>query len=744
MSSSIASPVSEQFGDIQAQLKNLRNSVDHLEAVAFVPPKQRHTSVKELASDIASDAYDVGIPIDVLEQLIDVLTKPNHLDQTTITTLIKNLYPQESVSSIVVTKVICSLGPSKLKPSPATQTLLLQWLLLVYEFLEDQAHLPRLYAVLFDMLDMISLRRPLCHMLSMITRRRHVKPFRIQAIMELLRNAGDDEKELTALLRVFKNYYPDIIIGELGRVKFFFKHPDPEWTAKVRQLQERSRNRVQFRTEYNSFQAVRRGVSKRSKISGVIPDVQTSRVKPEYTSLEELRDVDNFVERLDKIELPNQIVSVLDDRMAQKYMAIVGPDIARHRLEDWLVAFLKDEAELAKLPDSNESEALRYVLGAVSEYVRSTKQLPDAMQSFLKSYLQGWNGRDYREEILEIMRFIPKSSYDELRKDYLDRLDTAMLNHISSSRTSLLDFYAKLIRQWGVDLRAGSPSFTTGGFKPLVALVTHAEFLLLSLMEIPTLAQNPDAEESRPVTTSILDLYSDLAELYSHASNNGKIRLTVPLSPAIYSLAFTSNLAQISRLCSVLATYKNSFESSLTSQTLQSPAKSTGGFYAPEMVGLYNGYIMDLCNLVWRNRALNSEDQNAHGCLIPQVTKNALIEYIDDSNELLKQRSRGRSEGPAFNHSLGLMFSLSYHVALANHSAACFATFEEQSIERHDQPTIRKPVTQKTLTTLEKEDGVKLTWHEYRLKMLDWFDDMGSDGIGKLMRSTMKALRKET
>lgn len=341
------------------------------------------------------------------------------------------------------------------------------------------------------------------------------------------------------------------------------------------------------------------------------------------------------------------------------------------------------------------------------------------------------------------MQFLPKGPYDELRKDYLDLLDAAVLNYTISSRTSLLDFYAKLIRQWGIDLRTESPSFAAGGFKPLVALVTHVEFLLLSLMEIPnTIQSNQNTEIFRPVTTSILDLYSDLAELYSHASSNGNIRLTVPLPPAIYSLAFTSNLAQISRLCSILATYKNSFESSLASQTLQSPDKSAGGFYAPEMVGLYNGYIMDLCNLVWRNRALNSDDQNAHGCLIPEVTKNAFTEYINDANEILKHR-RGRPEGPAFNHSLGLMFSLSHHVALASHSAACFAAFEdEQSFEHEGRQLIKKPVTQKTLTALEKE-GVKLTWQEYRMRMLDWLDDMGSDGIGKLMRSTMKALRKE-
>lgn len=339
-----------------------------------MPTKQRTTSVKELAGDIASDAYNIGIPIDILEQLIDILTKPNHLDQTTITTLIKNLYPQERVPSTVVTKVVCSLGPTKLKPSPATQTLLLQWLLLIYELLEEPAILSKLYSVLFNMLDMVSLRRLLCHILSLITRRSHVKPFRIQAIMELLHNAGDDEKELMGLLRVFKNYFPDIIIGDIGRSKFFFKHPDPEWTTKLKQLQERNLERNRLGYGHNSFQVVRRGASsKRRKVAGIIPDLQTSRVKPSFTSLEELRDVDGFVERLEKIELPNQIVSVLENRMAHKYMALVGPEIARSRLDDWLDAFFKNEVEMAKLPDSVDSETLHYVLGAVCVYVQSTK-----------------------------------------------------------------------------------------------------------------------------------------------------------------------------------------------------------------------------------------------------------------------------------------------------------------------------------------------------------------------------------
>jgi centromere protein I len=337
--------------------------------------------VSDLARTIASDAYDGGIPIEILEQLVDVITKPNHLDQATITTLIKNLYALEKIPSIIVTKVVCCLGPSKLKPSPATQVLLVRWLLLVYECLDDQSHLSKLYAVLFNSLDMISLRRPLCHLLSLITRRKHVKPFRIQALMELLRNAGDDEKELVGFLRVFKNYYPDIIVGEVGRSRFFFKHPDPEWSARLKQLQDRNRERVSSLTTSNTFQVVRRGGVKRSKVEAVIPDVQTSRVQANHTSLEELRNVYDFVERLEKIELPNQVVSVLGDRLAQKYMLLVGPKIAKLRLEDWLEAFLRDEAERAHSNGFGESESLGYVLGAAAGYVRATKVHTEIDQS---------------------------------------------------------------------------------------------------------------------------------------------------------------------------------------------------------------------------------------------------------------------------------------------------------------------------------------------------------------------------
>lgn len=333
--------------------------------------------------------------------------------------------------------------------------------------------------------------------------------------------------------------------------------------------------------------------------------------------------------------------------------------------------------------------------------------------------------------------YVPVLDFDVLGNDFLIPLERALLNGAISSRTALLDFYSDLIRQWGIQLRA--QPLTTEEFKPLGRLISHAELLALSTLEcLTSMPDLTDAqhEKHKPATLSILDFYCTLAELFTHASMNGSIRLTVPLAPTVYTLAFTPINSVISIMCSVLASYKSSFEASLTSQVLRVP-NSQESLYPTELVGQFNGYIMDICNLIWRNRGLNSEDPNAVGCLIPAPTVGALMRFIREYNE------RERKRDFAFTYTISSIFSLSHHVALCNMSAACFSDIEEENNISDEQPKLRKPVTQKALSALEKEGGMKMVWQEYRVRMLDWLDATGSVGIGNLMRSTMKALRKE-
>ncbi|PGH17258.1 hypothetical protein AJ80_04900 [Polytolypa hystricis UAMH7299] len=724
----------------------LEDAIIQLENVASVPAKQRHTNVADLAKVIAEKAYESGLPLVLLGRLIDIISKAKHLDQTTITTLIKNLYPAERVPPNIVVKVICCLGPSKSKPSPATQSLLLRWIILIYEDMQEPAYLSRLYSILFNYLDMISLRRSLSHLLSLITRRKHVKPFRIQALMELIRNIGPDERELTGLLRVFKSYYPDIIVGESNlptrRATYFFKHPDPEWVEQMRRIQERAAISVRERAQ--TFQVVRRGGVKRSRIEVVIPEVQTSRVKQNFTSLEELRNVRDFVQKLDKIELPNQIVSSLSDPLAQKYLLLVQNEGATKRLESWLDSFLEDELDrIREGGDEDEGgEHLGYVLQTAAGFVRYTKELPNALDKFIRMFLSQWNGHDYRGSILALLEYIPVSRYDELFQSYFMPLESAVLDETPQSKISILRYYSSLIRRWGTIVRSES-SASAAVSNPLSQIILRAELLALTILESPPAIHGTvGSTEQQPEISrclSVLEFYINLADLYNHAPNNANIRLTVPFPQTVYLLAFIPALDNISLLSSVLATYKAAFEASLSSTSLNDPA-SPEPLYPTATVAQFNGYVMDICNLIWRNRGLNSEDPNAMGCLIPAETINVLAEYLQELNT-----------GPANSHDnekhkyqVSTVFSLSQNVALSGISTACFKEIEDETAAKGEEVSVRmmQPVTQKALAALDRSGGVRINWQEYRLKLLDWLDERGAVGIGDLMRSTMKALRR--
>lgn len=107
---------------------------------------------------ICDYAFRQGLSNELLLSIVEILANKNNLDQTSITNIAKNLYPNEKVSTRVVTKIVSGLGQGKSKPSNATQALFVKWLALVQGVLDQPNTLSRLYSVFFNLLDMISLR----------------------------------------------------------------------------------------------------------------------------------------------------------------------------------------------------------------------------------------------------------------------------------------------------------------------------------------------------------------------------------------------------------------------------------------------------------------------------------------------------------------------------------------------------------------------------------------------------------
>ncbi|RKL37362.1 hypothetical protein BFJ70_g6936 [Fusarium oxysporum] len=695
--------------------QEIRLLVDEVIESSKIPAKTRATNVKPTIASLTSLSYEWGLLPGTLDDLIILVTTPNHLDQASQAAIIRNLYPVAPISRKSVLQVISCLGHGALKPSLTLQAALLKWLITVHHTLESPQTLSQTYSVLFNLLDAAATRPNLSHLLALITRRKHVQPFRIQALLNLSRQTGNDPS-LIGLLRVFKDYYPEVIVGDAVRGKASsFKHPDPQWRARLDEIQDAHLHQTEKGTlrPRDGFR-VHRPIS-RSTRNRIIPVVHTSYVAENAVTLEEIENVASFVKNLDKLELPNQLVAVLADPLLQKLMLLRPDGESEQRLANWLNGVLQDVRD----GDADENTFFD-MLDILREYVVSIKNLPPLLLDFFARFLPLWDGSGRRDAMFEILSYSPLLDFKGLYKHIFQPLEAATLDNTPESLLALLALYKNLLHHWTIVLESSDtvPDHASG---TITALVRHVNPLAL------TLCQTCPSVSSR---SAILDFYEQNARLVSHQVLKHYICIELPPSSLIYILFFSSSVAIVSRMCAILAFYKKGFEMAmLTRPGREKSNRIDSTSYNRTFVSLFNGYLMDMCNCFWRGRAFTNSDPNALGCMIPGSLVPVLSSYVTSVDKA---------------HTLASLFSLSHSPLLSLQSRRCIRSLENAEIDSDSSLRIRHegPPTQSSLGQLASSGGLRISWQDYRIKVLEALTARELGGITDLLKNTMTVLRK--
>jgi centromere protein I len=79
--------------------------------------------------------------------------------------------------------------------------------------------------------------------------------------------------------------------------------------------------------------------------------------------------VNDFIQKLEKIELPNQLVAVLGDPLLQKLLLLKSSETISRRVDNWLLAFFEDQLQSIE----NGQRQILETLEAIRDYVRYTK-----------------------------------------------------------------------------------------------------------------------------------------------------------------------------------------------------------------------------------------------------------------------------------------------------------------------------------------------------------------------------------
>ncbi|EPE09405.1 mis6 domain-containing protein [Ophiostoma piceae UAMH 11346] len=695
--------------------------VGDLVQAARVPAKRRQFAVKPTVERLTALTYEHGLRPDAFRTLVvDVLAAPGiYLDQASLGSLIRNLYPVGSSSGSspsssgtvpedVVLAIVGCLGQGQLKPTLAIQSLLLRWIVLVYHVLSPQALavLSRSYAVLFNLLDTAGIRPQLCHVLVLITRRRHT---------------GHDAY-LVGLLRVFKNYYPEVIVGEATRGRASpFKHPDPQWRThldEIRQAQQQSRlesagngsTGVFDSAAYNGFR-VKQSIGRRGKDS-IVPTVHTIHAQEESVTLEEIDSATSLVKNLETLELPNQLVAVLVDPLLQKLLLLRPSEEAFVRVENWLIACVLSAAN-----DDTDREELMDLIEVIHDYITSTKV---------------------------------GEAYDAVYA----QLEARLLNNMAESQLDLLTFYTRVLKHWAVSLSTKEKDQGAEESAWILALVQHVNNLVLALLQ-----SSPEVSSSASSGgTSILaalavaEFYEQVASVLSLRHDNllACVQDLIPPPAAVYILHFNQSSAVESRLYAILANYKRAMEAAMARRPSRSSTGSTTIVNLGTPLGnplkdderarinQFNGYLMDICNCLWRSRAFSFKDTNALGCRLDSAVVNQLSDYTQG----LMDRELPLTSAFNLTHSPTLCLqAISYLRQLEDEAIEAASTSSEgrtngQAIQRRHAG----PVTQAALLQLANSGGLKIAWQAYRSGLLVYLEKHGLGGIAALMYNTMKNL----
>lgn len=138
---------------------------------------------------------------------------------------------------------------------------------------------------------------------------------------------------------------------------------------------------------------------------------------------------------------------------------------------------------------------------------------------------------------------------------------------------------------------------------------------------------------------SFYDLMSTLTATY-----HVPLAVVIPDSTIAYRMFLSDSGMAISRICGIVYQYKKAFEAfeqelqnqydelvqamvdakiadgeTIDEEDLPQPPPIEVKGYNREYVVLFNSFVMDFCNFLWRNRAFNKSDRNSRGFLMDRL-----------------------------------------------------------------------------------------------------------------------------
>ncbi|XP_047700665.1 centromere protein I isoform X2 [Prionailurus viverrinus] len=439
----------------------LKRAVRYFEKGPVETSRSRDKTLEKHLKTVENVAWKSGLAPEGIDILLNVALS-GKFGNVVNTRILKCMIPTTLISEDSVVKAVSWLCVGKC--SGSTKVLFYRWLVAMFDFIDHKEQINLLYGFFFASLEDDALCPYVCHLLYLLTRKENVKPFRVRKLLGLQAKMGM-QPHLQALLSLYKFFAPTLISVSLpARKKIYFRNSENLWETALLAVRQRIQGPPPEPVKLMLGPANVHPVKRKWNSYSVIPMLNSSSCSKECGKkgmalsdylrsngsfpLEQLKSFPQLLKNIHCLELPSQMGAVLNNSLLLHYINIVKDESILLRLYHWLSQTLQEECIWYKVNNYEHGKEFANLLDTIIRAEYFLQEGFYSCETFLYKSLPLWDGLCCRSQFLQLVTWIPFSSFSEVKPLLFDHL--AQLFFISTIyfKCSVLQSLKELLQNW--------------------------------------------------------------------------------------------------------------------------------------------------------------------------------------------------------------------------------------------------------------------------------------------------------
>uniref|UniRef100_H0V6M1 Centromere protein I n=2 Tax=Cavia porcellus TaxID=10141 RepID=H0V6M1_CAVPO len=591
---------------------SLQMALQYFEKGPIKIPSRKDKILEKHLKTVENVAWKSGLAPEAIDILLNVALS-GKFGNTVNTRILKCMIPTTSISEDSVVKAVSWLCVSKC--SGSTKILFYRWLVAMFDFIDHKEQINLLYGFFFASLQDDALCPYVCHLLYLLTKKENVKPFRVRKLLDLQARMGQ-QPHLQALLSLYKLFAPTLISVSLPvRKKIYFKNSKDLWNSAVLAVKLRNQHSFTEPRKLTFSPANFNPLKRKWKSRSVTPVLNSGSYPKECGKkemslsnclscdrslpLERLQSFPLLLKNIHCLELPSQMGSVLNNSLLLHYVNCVRDESLLLRLYHWLNQTLQEECIWYKVNSYEQSKEFANLLDTI---IRAECFLQEGFYScevFLYKSIPLWDGLCCRSQFLQLLSWIPVSSFSEMKPLLFDHLAQLFFTSTIYFKCSVLQSLKELLQNWLLWLSADihmKPVMSSPLQITLDASMNSVSELIHYVGWLSTIALRLESN-STFLLHFILDFYEKVCDI----NIKHDLPLVVLFPPGIfYSSLLSLDTSILNQLSYIMHKYHKNLIAAKKKELVQK-AKSEFSF-STKTCQQFNHYLTTMIGCLWTSK----------------------------------------------------------------------------------------------------------------------------------------------